>query len=807
MKTIRTILLLSLPSASFAGTHVWSGAGSNTLWSNPANWSSGGVPVAGEAAPVKLVFPANATVKNSSANINNLKVDAIEVDITAGNYTFPTAGVPVTFTGAAGDNFKMIGLVGTVTWQPAIALQATSRVVLPSSCMLDLQGVVAGSGGLTKTGSGTLEFTTGSAANTFTGTLRAEQGALTFNKAAGTPCFAGKLQLVGAVCHLGSSNQIPDAAPIELEGGIISALPEVAGTLITETVGNVMSLGNSTIRAYQGATVVLGGTVTTSDLALSSISVFTNGTGSISLSGGNRTFSIPRADSQITLAASIANGASATGIIKTGDGALQLNSANSFTGNVDVKAGKVSIAHAASLGVGAGVTYVREGATLVIDEPIVLPASEKVFLDGTLNAYDSAEVAGDVVLGGNPRIVSSYSKVLKLSGLISGTAGPSILLGGTVEFAGSQANTYTGITMVYGGGILQLRKSSGNAVISPIQLEGGMVKLAAANQIADSVPVWFSDNGIFDLNGFNETVLSTFGLTQGYLKLGSGTLNLTTNSSAQLGTAGEKFHISGTAASAIRKQGSGVLTIYRSPEIENGNELTALHVESGKAVIYDSWQGPIFVYNGTLEGSAETGMITNQGGVMNLTKMKSKGVTNIGGSGTYSCNLTSEIPGTGFGAMNITGEINLTGMTLNLSLGYLPMNGSTYILLENDGTDPVIGSFNGLPEGAIVIANGQVFRITYKGGSGKNDVMLRFAGVGTPGPKITSVVPQSDGKMKIEVQWEPLKTVRLERAIGSGLENWSVEGSFTLDAAGKTTIIRNYFSSKREFFRLRTDPK
>ncbi|MCW1912601.1 autotransporter-associated beta strand repeat-containing protein [Luteolibacter sp. GHJ8] len=807
MKTIRTILLLSLPAASFAGTHVWSGAGSNTLWSNPANWSSGGVPVAGEAAPVKLVFPANATVKNSSPNVSNLKVDAIEVDLTSGHYVFSTAGIPVTLTGVAGDNFKLTGPSGTVTWQPALSLQATCRINLLGSCTLDLQGVVAGNGGITKQGGGSLRFNAGGAANSFTGPLRGESGSIYLSKIAGTPCFGGKLQLIGGSCTIGTSHQIPDSAEIELENGILSASPASSGTVVSETIGNVSIAGNCTIRAYTDCTIVLGGTVTTSETINSGASIFTTGNGVISLGAGDRTFSIPLANSQISIAAPIANGITATGIVKTGAGSLQLKAANTFTGTVDIKGGRLDIFNAASLGTGAGVTRVREGATLRIDDPIVVPASEKIFLDGALESYDSAEVAGEMVLGGSPAMVSSSSKVLKLSGVISGTTGPSILNGGTVEFAGSQPNTYTGVTMVRPGGVLQLAKSNGNALVSPVQLELGTLKLAAANQIADSVPIWFANGGIFDLNGFNETVLSTFGLTQGLIKLGSGTLTLTTDSSAQMGTASEEFRVTGTASSAIRKKGNGFLTIYRNPEIENGDELTALHVESGKVALYEHWQGPIFVTGGSLEGAAETGPITSQGGNLKLTNMQSKGVTNIGSSGSYTCNLTSEVPGTGFGTMKITGEINLTGMTLNLSLGYLPMNGSTYTLLENDGTDPVIGSFNGLPEGAMVVVNGQVFKITYKGGSGKNDVMLRFAGVGTPGPEITSVVHQPDGKVKIEVKWLPGKTVNLERAIGNGFENWSVEGSFTLDAAGKATIIKNYFYSQSEFFRLRTSPQ
>jgi hypothetical protein len=63
-------------------------------------------------------------------------------------------------------------------------------------------------------------------------------------------------------------------------------------------------------------------------------------------------------------------------------------------------------------------------------------------------------------------------------------------------------------------------------------------------------------------------------------------------------------------------------------------------------------------------------------------------------------------------------------------------SGERFVLISNDGTDPVTGTFAGLPEGAllsalgpeieesdIVVASNVQFRISYKGGDG-NDVVL-----------------------------------------------------------------------------------
>jgi fibronectin-binding autotransporter adhesin len=807
MKTrlLHFLLPMAFLAAARGGTHVWSGAGANTSWSNPANWSSGGVPVAGEAAPVKLVFPGNATSRTSSLNINNLKIDALEVEVTGGSYTFPTAGIPVTFTGAVGDNIKLTGVAGTVTWQPAITLQATCRVNLSGSSNLDIQGVIAGSGGLTKQGSGTLKFTTGSAPNTFTGTLRLEAGSTALAKMAGTACFAGKLEMAGGTCTVQRSHQIPDTSAIEIWSSLFSLT--TSSDAVTETIGNVTIAGNSTFRAYAGTTLVFGGSISSRSDAAPVATIASDNGGMISFGGGVKTISLPQSGTRLYVDAGIGNGASPTGIVKTGAGRLLLNEANSFSGAVEVQAGELQISHANSLGTTAGATTVREGATLFLEQALTLPAGEKINLEGTLYAIEAVEVAGEVVLGGSPHLATSAISSLKMSGKISGSVAELVIdSGATVEWSGSEGNTYQGITRLAGSGQLILNKSSGNAVPGPVELAGGKVKLAASNQIADLAPVWFSGNGIFDLNGFSETVISAFGLTQGEINLGNGTLILTTNSSTQLGSQDGTFRVTGTAASTIRKQGFGTLTIYRRFENEDGNELTALQIESGKAVVFGYWQGPIFVMGATLEGSARTGAIVNQGGTMNLTKMISKGVSNTGAGGTYVCSLTSEVPGTGFGAMEISGSINLTGMSLNLSVGYLPMTGSTYTLLVNDGGDPVVGTFNGLPEGAVFSINGHPFRITYKAGAGGNDVMIRFIGTGTPGPEITALVPQANGSVRIDMKWEPGKTVYLERAL-NGLEVWGMEGSFTMDAQGKATFYKQVFWSKSEFFRLRTNPQ
>jgi hypothetical protein len=73
---------------------------------------------------------------------------------------------------------------------------------------------------------------------------------------------------------------------------------------------------------------------------------------------------------------------------------------------------------------------------------------------------------------------------------------------------------------------------------------------------------------------------------------------------------------------------------------------------------------------------------------------------------------------------------------LNLSMGYTPAAGDGFVILTNDGTDAVIGTFAGMPEGTTMSLGGLNFHITYHGGDG-NDVALTSL-VGTPPPQVAS---------------------------------------------------------------------
>ena len=149
---------------------------------------------------------------------------------------------------------------------------------------------------------------------------------------------------------------------------------------------------------------------------------------------------------------------------------------------------------------------------------------------------------------------------------------------------------------------------------------------------------------------------------------------------------------------------------------------------------------------------SETEQIAIRGGVFTGAGTVPGGVTATGGSvrpglspglltvnGTYAqsstgrldVELNGPVAGTGYDRLAVNGPVALGG-TLAVSLGYAPAPGQAFVVVDNDGTDPVAGTFAGLPEGAVVTAGGWRLRVGYAGGSG-NDVTLTAIGAAVTG--------------------------------------------------------------------------
>jgi hypothetical protein len=151
--------------------------------------------------------------------------------------------------------------------------------------------------------------------------------------------------------------------------------------------------------------------------------------------------------------------------------------------------------------------------------------------------------------------------------------------------------------------------------------------------------------------------------------------------------------------------------------------------------VFTSSSGPMNVFGGvTLVGGLLSGVgtvdsLTARGGTI-APGSNGPGVLTIGGpvalnaATTVSILLNGTAAGTGYAQLAVGGPIDLGGSTLSLTFGFAPPVGSSFEILTNTGSTPIVGTFNGLPEGAVFSASGYQFQITYQEGSSGNSVVL-----------------------------------------------------------------------------------
>ncbi len=368
----------------------------------------------------------------------------------------------------------------------------------------------------------------------------------------------------------------------------------------------------------------------------------------------------------------------------------------------------------------------------------------------------------------------SGSGEVRTTGVISGDLGLTKDGSYTLTLAGAQANTYTGVTTVKGG-TLALDKDRGNAIRSPEIVIGDgagtdTVRILRSNQIFDSATVTVSKGGgkLELAMGSDETIGILKGGGDVVLSRPPGTLTSSTLSTDGAGRPGQEIPEGDKFSGVI--SGGGNLT-------KIGDGILAL---SGK----NTYTGDTTVQAGTLrvekdgaigQPTSRTGKLTVKGGARvdgqgevfsrpdvratwernsTLKAGKSPGVFTIDGGGVelepgafFEVDLNGSLPGdfpSSHSQLIVNGEVLLDGSILVASLGYVPAPSDLLFLIKNDGVDPIVGTFDGLPEGSPVsllssgpFGDGNLYQflISYLGNaelslpSGGNDVVLTNAQV------------------------------------------------------------------------------
>ena len=249
---------------------------------------------------------------------------------------------------------------GNITYVANINHGSAGSVWSLSETSGTISGVISGSGGFTKSGTGTLSFT-GSSSNTYFGSTTINAGILSFAKTGGVNAIVTGPINVGDgtgtdTLQLASSNQIPDSVDV-----------------VTATGGVVDLNGQSdTIDALTGT-----GTVTSSAV----------GTSTLTVGGGNETVA--------SFSGVIQNGSGTVGLTKTGSGTQTLFGTNTYTGQTTVSAGTLSVTGSTAAG---SSVVVMNGGTLGGT--------------GSVNGSVSTQSGGTIAPGMSPGVLNTGSVTL-----------------------------------------------------------------------------------------------------------------------------------------------------------------------------------------------------------------------------------------------------------------------------------------------------------------------------------------------------------------------------------------------------------
>lgn len=594
----------------------------------------------------------NITFTNGSSvtTLNNFNQDGL----TTPNYlpfrfTANATSLSITIASQANASFHLYGFTNEEVKTPTLTVGDTTSTTF--------NGSITSATSVVKQGTGTLTL---SGTNSYAGSLTVNGGIL-------RPTLAGAIPTdvtvnAGGTFDTNGISFSSRAFTIAGNGasGQLGAIVNTAGG--EGSVGNIFLSGDARIGTSAGKLNSFGTTI--------------DGNGfTLTIAGGGET-NIRQNNALQDFGAIVVN--------TTGGGRLRLESSQApttpFTITVN-SGGRIDTWNARTNGPNLGLAL--NGGILEANGPA-----------GSLESQ-IARWEGPVQVTGSSSIVAT--KRIDLAGVVSGTGtitktGPDVLnfrggvtsLGGLninqarVRFENSGFGSWTGPITVNNTGILSGYGNQSTA--ANITLNGGTLSV--------------ENNGTVTYSGnVNVTAASTLDNNTGNLVLsgalsGSGALNKTGSNRTTLSGTGTGY--------------TGTLTV-------GGGTLELLTTLGGNVIVNS---GATLIGSGGMNGSLT---VNGGAGVSPGQTAGAYGAFNIGaglvlaGLFTADANTPAQVD-----LLNVSGSVNLTGASLAQSIvGLSNPPGSALVLVQNDGADPVVGTFSGFAEGTVITVGGDLYRVSY----------------------------------------------------------------------------------------------
>ena len=647
-------------------------------------------------------------------------------------------------------------------------------LVINSSSNQTLDGIISGTGSLTKAGAGALTL---SNANTYSGTTTVSAGTLnmtgTLSDSTAVTVNSGATYIVNTsdtIASLAGAGNAVLNANLTFGNGVDTT---VSG--IISGTGSLIKQGNSTVTLSNANTYSGTTTINVGSLAITG----TLGNGSYASTITNDGVLAINSSSNQTLDGIIIGTGS---LIKQGNSTVTLSNANTYSGTTTVSAGTLNMT--GTLSDSTAVT-VNSGATYIVN---------------TSDTIASLAGAGNAVLNANLTFGNGVDTTV--SGIISGTG--SLTKAGAGALTLSNANTYSGDTVINAGTLL-LGASDVIANTSNVVINGGTLNLGAHSDAVGAVTVGINGGSIisssgvltgssYTLNNTNPVLISARLAGGSLTQAGSGTTTLSGENSYSGGT----FLNAGTlvvAADANLGNASGSIAF-------NGgtlNSTASFALSATRAItlpgnaIFNVNGSTTLIYNGVIAGPGA------------LTKI-GLGTLILGGNNAYTGSTTINA-----GAMTITGGLADTADvtvasgasynvnsadTINSILGSGNVNLGANLSLKSDTAFTFAGAFTG--SGSMVKVGSGTFTLsgasTFTGETVLNASQLILANGDALG---SSTLVSSGGLLEVAdgVVLTSLRVtgpVKISRdVITTGAQTY--DGAVTIEpAAGNTAEIRNY---------------
>jgi len=410
------------------------------------------------------------------------------VNLTGGNLNLLGTDGDISFTGATASDFQSGTITRTGTKNIAgagVINKTTSGTVTVTDAGLNntgglniQEGTLATNGAISTTGTATLGTTTSTGtlslttattvtyAKALTLSNAAENGSVVnVSNASGAPVWSGAISGAGALTKTGPGVLVLDGTSSYTGGTFVNE-----GILRQGTTSNPNFLphgvGSGTINVASGAAVELNGNSESSS-AIAGAGTFRNGgTAAVTLSAGDGNLSA-------TFSGIIENGGTGTmGFTKVGSGTQTLSGASTFTGNVAVSGGTLSVSALASSStpqpLGQGTTAVSLSGGGVLNYTGAATSWNRGVTVATGTGSVSNTGTGKLTLTGpisknGTTLTLTGTQAIQVDGVISGVLANSDLIVDGTHVTLTNANTYTGPTSVINAGNLEVNNTTGSA--------------------------------------------------------------------------------------------------------------------------------------------------------------------------------------------------------------------------------------------------------------------------------------------------------------------------------------------------------